>query len=167
MELPNKKYKVIYADPPWKYGNWGKANPKSRPNSKVYPMPYNTMNITEIKSLPIKSLAENNCELYLWTTQKYLPIAFQIIEFWEFKYCQTLIWCKKPRGLGQGGLYCPTNEFLILARIGKMPKKRRIDSTWFLTKRPHNSHSTKPNYFQELIEKVSDSPRIELFARQK
>ena len=97
MELPNKKYKVIYADPPWKYGNWGKANPKSRPNSKVYPMPYNTMNITEIKSLPIKSLAENNCELYLWTTQKYLPIAFQIIEFWEFKYCQTLRWCKKPR----------------------------------------------------------------------
>lgn len=161
------KYKTIVIDPPWSYGVWGKANPISRPNSKVYPIPYKTMNVGEIKELPIRKLANDNCELYLWTTQKYLPIVFEIIKHWGFKYCQTLIWCKTPRGLGQGGVYCPTNEFLILSRIGNMPKVRRVDSTWFLTKRPHNSHSSKPEFFQDMIERVSDSPRLEMFARRK
>jgi len=66
-----KKYKTIIVDPPWKYGSWGKANPKSRPNCKTYPMPYPTMTIDEIKKLPIKKIADTNCELYLWATQKY------------------------------------------------------------------------------------------------
>jgi len=162
-----KKYQIIYADPPWKYGSWGKANPLSRPNCKVYPMPYPTMTIDEISSLNVNSLAGDNCELYLWTTQKYLPESFNVMKAWGFKYCQTLTWCKQPRGLGQGGVYCPTNEFLLLGRVGKMPKFRRIDTTWFNVKRPHNSHSTKPSFFRELIEKVSYAPRIELFAREK
>jgi N6-adenosine-specific RNA methylase IME4 len=131
------------------------------------PLPYPTMTVDEIKALPVNTLADDNCELYLWTTQKYLPHAFGVIEAWGFKYCQTLIWCKQPRGTGQGGVYCPTNEFLLLARIGKAPIVKRIDSTWFLTKRPHNSHSTKPEFFQDMIEQVSNPPRIELFARRK
>lgn len=162
-----KKYRTIYADPPWRYGAWGKASPISRPNSKIYPMPYPTMTIQEICNLSVSKLADDNCELYLWTTQHYLLDAFKVIEAWGFKYCQTITWCKAPRGLGQGGIYCPTTEFLLLARKGKMPKVIRLDSTWYLTKRPHNSHSTKPDFFRELIEKVTYPPRIELFARQK
>ena len=160
-----KKYQIIYADPPWEYASWGKANPLSRPNSKVYP----TMSINEIESLPISEIANTNCELYLWTTQKYLPHAFGVIEKWGFRYRQILTWCKTPRGLGQGGVYCPTTEFLLLARRGKMPKVRRIDSTWFQVKRPHNSHSTKPEFFRHLIERIYHPlpPCIELFARQK
>jgi len=162
-----KKYQIIYADPPWEYGSWGGSNPIHRPNTKIYPMPYPTMKVNDIMALPIGHLADNNCELYLWTTQRYLPDAFKVIKAWGFKYCQTLTWCKKPRGLGQGGIYCPTTEFLLLARKGKMPKVRRIDSTWFLTKRPHNSHSTKPEDFQDMIEQVTYPPRLELFARRK
>ena len=103
--FPNKKYQIIYADPPWKYGIWGKANPLSRPNSKIYPMPYPTMTIDEICKLDVFNLADDNCELYLWITQRYLPYSFKVIESWKFKYCQTLVWCKTPRGLGQGGIY--------------------------------------------------------------
>ncbi len=165
-----KKYQTILADPPWQYGSWG-VDPRIRPVSyarhKSVPIPYPTMSVDEIKHLPIEGLADVNCELYLWTTQHYIPFAFDVIEAWGFKYCQTVIWCKKPRGKGQGGIYCPTNEFLILGRIGKMPKVNRIDTTWFLTKRPHNSHSTKPEFFQDLIEQVTYPPRLELFARRK
>ena len=162
-----KKYQIIYADPPWQYGKWGKANPKSRPNSIAYDMPYPTMTIDEIKALSIGDIASDSCELYLWTTQKYLPHSFEVMKAWGFKYCQTLTWCKKPRGTGQGGLYCPTTEFLLLGRKGKMPKFDRLDTTWFEVKRPHNSHSTKPHFFRQLIEQKSYPPRIELFARQK
>lgn len=164
-----KKYKTIVIDPPWKYGCWGKGSKEScfkkNYNWEDSPLPYSYMTIEEIKSLPILSLANENCELYLWTTQKYLPDAFDIIKHWGFKYCTTLTWGKTPMGKGQGGIYTPTTEFIIHARIGKMPKKERIDTTWWNWKR-QNKHSKKPEAFQDIVESVSDEPRLEMFARR-
>ena len=125
------------------------------------------MTVEAIAALPVAKLAAANCELYLWATQKYLPDAFRVMAAWGFKYCQTLTWCKTPRGTGQGGIFCPTTEFLLLGRKGKMPVKKRVDTTWWNVKRPHNSHSTKPEHFQDVIETVTNEPRLELFARRK
>ena len=164
-----KRYSTIVVDPPWRYGKWGKA---SKPNyeghiPKESDLPYDWMSVDEIKALPVESLASKNCELYLWTTQKYLPDAFEVIKAWGFKYCQTLTWCKKPMGKGQGGVYCPTTEFLILARRGKMPKVERVDTTWWQVSRAWKTHSKKPEFFQDLIEQVSEAPRLEMFARRE
>ena len=163
-----KKYKTIVIDPPWQYGVWGKASiPRSKNHiPKDEPMHYDTMTIDEIKALPLIKYADSDCELYLWTTQKYLPIAFEVLKEWGWKYCQTLTWCKKPMGTGQGGVFCPTTEFLILGRLGKMPKVKRIDSTWWEIKRTMK-HSQKPEFFQDMIETVSEPPRLEIFARRK
>lgn len=165
-----QKYKTIVIDPPWKYGVWGKASVPNyighKPESSN--LPYESMTIQEIKNLPIKNISDDNCDLYLWTTQKYLPFSFEIIATWQFKYCQILTWCKKPMGAGQGGLFCPTTEFIILARKGKMPlEKKRIDTTWWNWPRSWKKHSRKPELFQDIIEKVSNSPRVELFARRE
>jgi len=146
-----KRYSTIVVDPPWRYGKWGKA---SKPNyeghiPKESDLPYEWMSIDEIKALPVGSLANKNCELYLWTTQKYLPDAFEVIKAWGFKYCQTLTWCKKPMGKGQGGVYCPTTEFMILARRGKMPKVERVDTTWLQVSREWKTHRKKPEIFQD------------------
>lgn len=125
------------------------------------------MSVDEIKGLQVKTLATENCDLYLWATQRYLPAAFEILSAWGFRYCQTLTWCKKPKGTGQGGLYCPTTEFLILGRCGRMPMgKTRLNTTWWEIKRPMK-HSQKPEHFQSIIELQSDAPRLELFARRK
>jgi N6-adenosine-specific RNA methylase IME4 len=164
-----KRYSTIVVDPPWRYGKWGKA---SKPNyeghiPKESDLPYDWMSVDEIKALPVGSIANKNCELYLWTTQKYLPDAFEVIKVWGFKYCQTLTWCKKPMGKGQGGIYCPTTEFLILARRGKMPKVERVDTTWWQVSRAWKTHSKKPEFFQDLIEQVSEAPRLEMFARRE
>lgn len=164
-----KRYSTIVVDPPWRYGKWGKA---SKPNyeghiPKESDLPYDWMSVDEIKALPVGSLANKNCELYLWTTQKYLPDTFEVIKVWGFKYCQTLTWCKKPMGKGQGGVYCPTTEFLILARRGKMPKVERVDTTWWQVSRAWKTHSKKPEFFQDLIEQVSEAPRLEMFARRE
>ncbi len=164
-----KRYSTIVVDPPWRYGKWGKA---SKPNyeghiPKESALPYDWMSVEEIKALPVGSLANNDCELYVWTTQKYLPDTFDVIKAWGFKYCQTLTWCKKPMGKGQGGIYCPTTEFLILARRGKMPKVERIDTTWWQVSRAWKAHSKKPEFFQDLIEQVSEAPRLEMFARRE
>jgi len=163
------KYKTIVIDPPWKYGKWGKA---SKPNYEGHipqesGLPYEYMTIDEIKQLPVNNLADDNCEVYVWTTQKYLPDTFAVLRAWGLKYCQTLTWCKKPMGKGQGGVYCPTTEFLILARKGKMPKVDRIDTTWWQVPRAWKAHSKKPKFFQDLIETVSEAPRLEMFARRE
>tara|TARA_R110000824_G_scaffold84445_2_gene210649 strand:- start:121 stop:705 length:585 start_codon:yes stop_codon:yes gene_type:complete len=168
--VPAGGYKTILVDPPWKYGKWGKASIAPRGSSyepQNSNMPYQTMTVDEIKAMRVKEIAAANCELYLWATQKYLPAAIDVLNAWGFKYCQILTWCKEPKGTGQGGLYCPTTEFLILGRVGKMPTgKQRLDTTWWKVKRPMR-HSQKPEHFQDIIEKQSDSPRIELFARRQ
>lgn len=164
------KYKTIVIDPPWPYNrSWDKGSKKcvfSEKSNVAVPMPYKQMTIEEIMAMPIKSLADENCELYLWATQKFLPTAFEVLKAWGFKYCQTLTWCKKPMGKGQGGVYTPTTEFLILGRIGRMPSVERIDTTWWEVKR-QKRHSQKPEFFQDLIEAVSEAPRLEMFARRQ
>jgi N6-adenosine-specific RNA methylase IME4 len=163
------KYKTIVADPAWQYGIWGSGSEKALVQgeaNKPAPLPYVSMTVAEIKAMPVSTLADENCELYLWTTQKYLPDAFEVLKAWGFKYCQTLTWCKTPMGKGQGGVYCPTTEFLLLGRKGKMPKVERIDTTWWNVKR-QMKHSKKPEFFQDLIETVSDAPRLEMFARRE
>jgi len=157
IPFPNKKYQAIYADPPWPYGVWGKdsskcAMAKSKSNIEI-PLPYPSMTVDEIKTLPIQSIADENCELYLWTTQKYLPNSFEVVKAWGFKYCQTLTWCKNPMGTGQGGLFTPTTEFLILGRKGRMPIFNRIDTTWWNIKRQQR-HSKKPDQFRDLIASI-------------
>jgi len=167
--LPPGGYRTVVVDPPWRYGKWGKASVAPRGSSyepQDSAIPYQTMTVDEIKKLSVAEVAAADCDLYLWTTQKYLPDAFEVLKAWGFKYCQTLTWCKKPKGTGQGGLYCPTTEFCLLGRKGRMPKgKKRIDTTWWEVKRPMR-HSQKPEHFQDLIELQSDAPRLELFARR-
>ena len=163
------KYKTIVVDPPWKYGKWGGCSGRGPrglvANGAITPLPYQYMTTEEIALLPVKSLTDENCEIYLWTTQKYLPDAINIMSAWGAKYCGVLVWCKEPRGTGQGGLYTPTAEFIVHGRIGKMPIKQRVNSTWFKIVR-QKRHSQKPEMFQDIIETVSDEPRIELFARR-
>jgi N6-adenosine-specific RNA methylase IME4 len=168
MMFPTEKYKTIVADPPWAYNrSWDGGSDKSvfKGAQVSVPMPYAQMSLSDICALPVATIADDNCDLYLWTTQKYLPKAFDVINAWGFKYCQTLTWCKTPMGTGQGGLYCPTTEFIILARKGRMPIKTRVDTTWWNVKRT-GKHSKKPELFQDIIEQQSDAPRIELFARR-
>ena len=164
-----KLYRTIVIDPPWKYGKWGKASENSVFAGNVHnvdiDLPYPSMTVEEIAKLSIASLADVDCELYLWVTQKYMPNAYSILEGWGFKYCETLTWCKEPRGTGQGGLFTPTTEFILHGRKGRMPKKQRVDTTWWKVSRP-NIHSKKPECFQDIIESVSDAPRLEMFARR-
>jgi len=163
-----EKYQIIYADPPWQYGKWNNSpNPKKCfRGGKPLPTPYNTMSVEEIKNLTVESIADNNCLLFLWTTNKYLPYSFDVLKSWGFRYAQTLVWCKKPMGLGLGGLFAPSTEFLLLGRRGKTGYIKRRPSTWFQFKR-QSKHSKKPNEFRDLISGLGINPKIELFAREK
>ena len=165
VPFPDKKYQIIYADPPWDLGSGGDDKWGSISNGKSR-LKYPHMNIQDIINIPVKEIADKNCHLYLWTINKYLKETFEVLENWGFKFSCMLTWCKPPHGIGLGGTYIQTTEHLFFCRRGTLKAKKRIDTTWFEHKR--HKHSVKPQMFRDMVVDVSgDIPRIELFARNK
>lgn len=161
LPFPDKKYKTIYADPPWNESGGGKIK---RGADRHYPL----MTTKEIYELPVQKIADDNCHLYLWTTNNFLQDAFKVIEAWGFKYITCITWMKDKQGLGQ--YYRGLTEHCLFARKGILPYKiidgkRQQGLTGFYA--PKKEHSKKPDIMRQMIERVSYSPRIELFARQK
>ena len=161
--FPEKKYQIIYADPPWSYQ--GKMM-----NSSVTDH-YSTMTINGICNLPVQDIADENCVLFMWVTLPKLNEFMRVVESWGFTYKSTaFVWVKKNKksdsffmGLGRWTRANP--EICIIATKGSI--KRQSFSIRQLQIFPIERHSKKPDQFRDLIiELVGDLPRIELFARQ-
>jgi len=176
-----KKYNVIYADPPWQQkagrnlsGGYKKENgvqvfnPVSISSENL---PYETLTVDEIASIDVKGITAVDAHLYLWVTNKYLLEASKIINAWGFKYSTCIIWAKKPIGGGMGGTFRVSHENLLFCTKGSLKSNCRIVGTVFSVKRPYVNgypcHSKKPDFFYDIIDKVSPGNRIELFARNK
>ncbi len=167
-----KKYQIIYADPPWNL-KMGKTrtdadSPKGRWEgyNNISAVPYQTMPLEEIKELPIKQISDKNSVLFLWTINRFLEQSYLVARAWGFRPATMLVWCKRPMGLGMGGAFVQTTEYLLFARRGTVRGQKRIDTTWFQHKR--GRHSRKPDEFRERITDVfGNLPRIELFARER
>jgi N6-adenosine-specific RNA methylase IME4 len=124
------------------------------------------MTLEEIEALEIKALVEKNSHLYLWAPNFHLEGAYGIVRAWGFKPSQLLVWAKTPRGLGLGGAFTNTTEYVLFCRRGSLAPQIRQDTTWWNWTRPHNTHSAKPAAFLDLVEQVSPGPYLELFARR-
>ena len=153
-------YRVIYADPPWKYNadfmdKYGHA--KSH---------YSTMSIEELCNLPVKEIRADNCVLFMWTTSPKLEDAFKVINAWGFKYKTSFIWDKVKHNFGYYNSV--RHEFLLVAGFGSStPDVKTLHDSVISIERS-NRHSEKPEYFRELIDKLYPTGnRIELFARKK
>lgn len=158
-----RKYQIIYADPPWilKAGS-PNLHEKKQGNRQL---PYPTMSIEEIISLPVENICEKDAVLFLWTTNKYIEDSYSVARAWGFIPSTMLVWAKKPKGRGLGGTFGISTEYLLFARKGSHKAKERHWSTWFEAKR--GKHSEKPQKARDIIEKCFDGNKIELFARQK
>lgn len=156
------KYRTIVADPPWRYVDGTGASYSSK-GRRDCDLPYAAMDVSEIAALPIDALAEAQATLFLWTTNRYLRAAFDIVAGWNFPHVATLAWCKQ-RGLGSGGVFYSNLEFILYCRRPGVPAPARIHSRWFDW--PRNRHSAKPEAFIDMVESISDGPYLELFARR-
>lgn len=158
-------YKTIVADPPWPQPSGGgrRANAWST-TKKPSLLPYPTMELDEIELLDVRSCAAQDAHLYLWTTNRFLESAFVVARCWGFEPSCVLVWAKTPRGIGMGGAFTITTEFIIFARRGSLPFREKLDRTWWNWKR--GPHSRKPEGFLDIVERVSPGPYLELFARR-
>lgn len=155
-------YATIVADPPWQYEQGGPYSGVWASGPRV--PPYSSMRLDHIQALPVGRLAAPNAHLYLWTTNRYLRASFDVAEAWGFQPSQVLTWCKPPKGVGPGGAFTTTTEFVLFARKGSLAPLRRLDTSWWLWQR--GKHSAKPAGFLDLVERVSPGPHVELFARE-
>lgn len=161
------KYKVIYADPPWSYGD------KMAGHSFSLDHEYPTMTNQDLLALGggVKNLCEKDAILFLWATSPNLPIAFEVISAWGFKYkTVAFCWSKRTSGgkeVANLGRWTMGNiEIVLLATRGK--PQRIIKNVRQLVVAERTRHSAKPEEVRKRIEELmGDVPRIELFARER
>lgn len=164
IKFPDKKYSVIYADPPWRYSDRG-----CNGNAEAH---YPTMKMQDLKNLPVQEIADKDCILFLWTTYPMLKEAIELIDAWGFKY-KTIgfQWVKQNKSgkgffFGLGRWTRGNTEPCLIAVKGK--PKRICNSVSQLVVSPIGRHSTKPDEVRErIVRLMGDVPRIELFARER
>jgi N6-adenosine-specific RNA methylase IME4 len=165
IEFPNKKYQIIYADPPWSYKD--KALAGNRGAGCKYP----TQSADWINSLPVNQIADKDCLLFLWVTMPKLNECFELIEKWGFEYktC-AFTWVKRNKispswFMGMGRWTRANAELCLLATKGN--PKRINAGVHSVIDTPIERHSKKPDITRDrIVELVGDLPRIELFSRQ-
>ncbi|MBP3709563.1 MAG: hypothetical protein J6I73_04075 [Treponema sp.] len=175
-ELPNKKYAVIYADPPWDYGGkmqYDKSSIKtinvdfeknvfiSAANFK-----YPTVKLNELKKLDVPSIAEDDCILFMWTTGPQMANSIELGEDWGFKYkTVAFVWDKQVHNPGRYTL--SQTEFVLAFKKGKFPTPRGARNIRQLVSIHRGEHSEKPEIVIDGITKMFPEQRkIELFARK-
>lgn len=153
---PEGTYNVIIIDPPWPYGT--EYDPKTRRIASPYP----EQPIEKIREFPIPSAPD--CAMWLWTTHKFLPDAFELLKYWGFEYKITFVWDKQRMGMG-AWLRCQA-EFCLLGIKGN-PKWKLTNERDILSE-TRREHSRKPDTFYEMVKRLTpEARRIDYFSREK
>ena len=165
IPFPNKKYNIIYADPPWSYDDKGcEGSVKD----------YQTMTLQDIENLPVEYLKDNPCVLFLWVTFPLLQEGLKIMNRWGFEYSTLgFSWIKLNQngspffGIGH---YTKSNcEVCLIGGIGHIHQLIKSDAISSVVMTKKTKHSEKPHEVRNRIDQlvVNDIPKIELFARHK
>ncbi len=166
--MTNKRYNIIYADPPWFYNKRKNLDKRFGKGAAGH---YNVMKFEDIAALPIKDIAATNSALFLWVTFPNLIEGVELFEKWGFRYSTLgFSWIKTNPKNGKPffgiGYYAKSNcEVCLMGVKGKMKPVNNTVSSCIIA--PRREHSRKPDEARNRIVKLfGDIPRIELFARQ-
>jgi N6-adenosine-specific RNA methylase IME4 len=151
-------YDVIVIDPPW---------PMEKIERDVTPeqvaFEYPTMQEHELAAMQLP--AADDCHVWVWTTQKFLPMCLRLLDAWGLKYVCTFVW-HKPGGFQPFGLPQYNCEFAVYARRGT---PQFIDTKAFPVcfDAHRGKHSEKPEAFYDVVRRVTAGRRIDIFNRRK
>lgn len=168
----DKKYNVIYADPPWHFSHDAYQS-DGREFLDLSKTQYKTMTIDEIKSMPVNELSSDDCACFLWVVDTFLKEGIEVLESWGFTYKTIAFnWLKTY----EGGKYCvnfapwtlKSWEICLLGVKGSMRDYKKSNNVQGLVIANRTVHSKKPDIIRErIVNLFGDIPKIELFARQE
>ena len=164
----NKRYDVIYADPPWRFLTYSEKG-KNRSAERHYP----TMAKEDIKALPVKRISAKDSVLFLWVTAPCLIEGLELIKAWGFTYkTVAFAWVKQNKRndkpfMGLGYYTRANAEYCLIATKGKVLKRQSRSVSSVIISHIER-HSKKPDKVRKrIVELYGERPRIELFAREK
>lgn len=162
VSLPDAKYRVLYADPPWSYNDKADAGSVQAGGAEAH---YPTMTIAQLCEMPIAPLCEAHAVLFLWVTSPLLFEAAPVMKAWGFTYKASFVWDKVKHNMGHYNSV--RHEFLLVCTKGSCTPDvaELFDSVQSIEK---TTHSTKPAEFRRIIETLyPHGKRLELFAREQ
>jgi len=161
------KFATILADPPWQFQNrTGKMAPEHKRLNR-----YETMELDDIKALPVGVVAAETAHLYLWVPNALLPEGIEVLRSWGFQYKSNLVWHKirkdgGPDGRGVGFYFRNVTELILFGVRGRNARTLspgRSQVNFLATQK--REHSRKPDELYPLVESCSPGPFLEMFAR--
>lgn len=171
IPFPDKKYEIIYCDPPWEYRQSG-SKTNSRGMAKQH---YETMTTDDICNMPVRKICTENAVCFMWATFPNMSEALKVMNAWGFEYkTAAFIWVKKNKKSNTNfwgmGAYTRANAEVCLLGISKGTKAKQMvinNGVHSVIEAPIEKHSKKPDEVRgRIIELLGDRPRVELFARQ-
>ena len=164
-QFPDRKFEIIYADPPWDYKGQlqhaGKGNGDSGGAVRHYP----TMKLRELKKLEISNIAASNSLLFMWSTNPHLDQAIELGKAWGFAWATVaFVWDKVK--VNPGFYTMSQCELCLVFKRGKIPSPRGKRNIRQLVSEERKRHSQKPKEVRARIDTMFPSlHKIELFAR--
>jgi len=158
-----KRYRVLYADPPWEYGDTraGLEGYAATAAEDHYP----TMSVEDLSALDVKALAEDDAVLFCWATFPLIPDALVVVKAWGFTYKTAFVWSKMRANFGH--YHKADAELLLVCTRGSCtPESDKRESQ--VQDVARGKHSAKPEAFREMVDRMYPSgARLELFRRGK
>ena len=163
--FPKGTYRVIYADPPWKYNDERTLEFESGAALNEYDLMTvgEICALRDIKGRTVRDLSQPSCVLFLWATSPLIPDAMAVMSAWGFRYKSTFVWDKVRTY--NGHYNAVGHELLLIGTRGSCtPDTDTLQDSVVTVER--TAHSKKPEEFYGIIEAMyTDGPYIELFAR--
>jgi len=179
------KARVLVADPPWNFSDTLHMSSTKRGASANY----NTLTLEDLKSLPVKEIAENDAVLALWCPSSLLQEGLDVMKAWGFRQTQTHIWVKTKKvplgnivkdilkgkfefgldsilSFGMGRLFRGTHELVLIGVRGKVYQYLNNKSQRSVHFYPGTKHSTKPEALQDMLDLMFSGNKLEMFARR-
>ena len=163
----NKKYDIIYADPPWDYKGQTQHNGKGGKETGGALSHYPTLKLKELKKINVHTICKEDCLLFMWATSPHLDQAIDLLKSWGFNWATIgFVWDKKK--VNPGFYTMSQCEICLIGKKGKIPKPRGARNIRQLLRIDRTKHSEKPNEVRYRIDRMFPTQdKIELFARKR
>lgn len=160
VEPPKGKYDVIVIDPPWPMEQTPSL--ENRPQQSNVGMDYPTLTEDELEAMELP--LSDNAHVWVWSTQRFLPMCLRLVSKWGLKYSCLFVW-HKSKGMQLPGRPYYNCEFAVYCYKGH-PKFATTKNFKTCYEWKRGKHSEKPEEFYEMIRRVTKGKRLDMFSRR-